>query len=143
MKSFTRVRLAVVVVSVLLSCSPAQDPNVKAATYAAQDWLAQVDSGRYGESWDNASALFQQKISRERWEDTMGGGRSAYGAVVSRQLKSATPDNNIPAAPGGKFVVIQFRTRFANSPTLIETITPMQEPNGQWRVAGYFVKPAE
>jgi hypothetical protein len=140
MKSFTRVCLAVVVVSVLLSCSPAQDPNVKAATYAAQDWLAQVDSGRYGESWDNASALFQQKISRERWEDTMGGGRTAYGKVVSRQLMSATPGTDLPGAPGAKYVAIEFRTRFANSPTLIEAITPVQEPNGQWRVAGYFVK---
>ena len=141
MKACARVCLPLIVVSVLLSCSSAQDPNVKAATYAAQDWVALVDSGRYGESWDNASALFQQKISRGRWEGTMGGGRSAYGSVVSRQLKSATPDNNIPAVPGGKFVVIQFRTKFANSPTLLETITPMQEPNGQWRVAGYFVKP--
>ncbi len=143
MKICARVCLPLIVVSVLLRCSPAQDPNVKAATYAAQDWLALVDSGHYGESWDNASALFQRKISREQWENTMGGGRSGHGSVVSRQLKSATPDNNIPAAPGGKFVVIQFRTKFANSPTLLETITPMQEPNGQWRVAGYFVKPLE
>ncbi len=107
---------------------------------AAQQWLALVDSGDYGQSWDNADALFQQKISRQQWESTLGGG-SAYGSVVSRQLTSATPDNNIPAAPAGKFVVIQFHTKFANSPALIETITLTQEPNGQWRVAGYFVKP--
>jgi Protein of unknown function (DUF4019) len=143
MKSFARVCLPLTVVSLLLSCSPAQDPSVKAAMDAAQQWLALVDNGNYGQSWDNADALFQQKISREQWESTLGGGRSAYGSVVSRQLISATPDNNIPAAPAGKFVVIQFRTKFANSPTLIETITPAQEANGQWRVAGYFVKPAK
>lgn len=143
MKPFTQVCLAVVVVSVLLSCSPANDANVKAATFAAEDWLVLVDSGRYGESWDHASALFQQKLSRERWEDTMGGGRSPFGAVVSRQLKSATYGTDLPTAPGVKYVAIQYRTKFANSPTLTETITPVQEPNGQWRVAGYFVKTGE
>lgn len=143
MPSFTRVCFPLIVVSVLLGCSPAQDPNVKAATYAAQNWLALVDNGNYGQSWDDASALFQQKISRSQWENTLGGGRSAYGNVVSRQLKSATLDTDIPGAPAGRYVVIQFRTRFANSPMLIETITPMQEPNGQWRVAGYFVKPLD
>lgn len=143
MKSFTRICLSVIVVSVLLSCSPAQDPNVKAATYAAQEWLAQVDNGNYGESWDNASALFQQRISREQWENTMGGGRAAYGKVVTRQLKSATLDTNLPGAPGARYVAIQFRTKFANATVLIENITPVQEPSGQWRVAGYFVEPAD
>jgi len=141
MKPCARVCLPLIAVLVLLSCSPAQDPNVKAATYAAQDWLASVDNGNYGQSWDNASALFQQKISREQWEGTGGGGRTAYGKVISRQLLSATLDTNIASAPGGKFVVIEFRTKFANGHTLIETVSPMQEPNGQWRVAGYFVRP--
>jgi hypothetical protein len=143
MKSFTRFTFALIVVSVLLSCSPGQDADVKAATSAAQDWLAQVDNGNYGGSWDNASTLFQQRISRAQWENTMGGGRSAYGTVVSRQLKSATLDSNLPGAPGAKYVAIQFRTKFANAPVLIENITPVQEANGQWRVAAYFVKPGE
>ena len=67
--------------------------------------------------------------------------RAPLGKLVSRQVKSASSETSLPAAPAGKYYVIQFRTRFANSPTLIETITPMQEPNGQWRVSGYFVKP--
>ena len=143
MPSFTRTCLAFLVISILAGCSPAQDPNVKASTYAAQEFLALVDDGRYTEAWDSASELFQQKISREQWENTQGGGRSAYGKVLSRQLQSAHYETNIPSAPGGHFVVIQFRTKFANSPTIIENITPMQEPNGQWRVAAYFVSRAD
>lgn len=143
MKSRAQVCLAVITVPVLLGCLFAQDPNLKAATYAAQEWLALVDSGRYAESWESAATFFQQKVSKQDWEGTMATGRAPFGKLLSRQFKSANYETSLPGAPAGKYFVIQFRTRFANSPTLIETVTPMQEPNGQWRVSGYYIRPAD
>jgi len=36
-------------------------------------------------------------------------------------------------------VVIQYETAFENR-TAIETVTPVKEKDGTWRVAGYFIK---
>ena len=47
---------------------------------------------------------------------------------------------DIPNAPDGEYVVIQFDTVFENKKEAIEKITPMLDPNGKWRVAGYFIK---
>jgi hypothetical protein len=143
MKSRAQVCLAVLTVPVLLGSLFAQDPNLKAATYAAQEWLTLVDGGHYGESWDSAATFFQQKVSKQGWQSTMTNVRAPFGKLLSRQFKSASYETSLPGAPAGKYFVIQFRTRFANSPTLIETVTPMQEPNGQWHVSGYFVRPAD
>ena len=143
MKSFSRICLTVITIPLFLGVLFAQDPNLKAATYAAQEWLALVDSGGYADSWDSAATFFQQKVGRQDWVGTMTSVRAPLGKLLSRQVKSASYETSLPAAPAGKYYVIQFRTRFANSPTLIETITPMQEPNGQWRVSGYYIRPAD
>ncbi|MDX1777971.1 MAG: DUF4019 domain-containing protein [Thermodesulfobacteriota bacterium] len=37
-------------------------------------------------------------------------------------------------------MVIQFETSFTNKKAAIETITPMMDSDGTWRVSGYFIK---
>ena len=49
----------------------------------------------------------------------------------------------LPGAPDGEYVVIQYKSAFANQPTAIETIVPMLDKDGKWHVSGYFIKPAE
>jgi hypothetical protein len=39
-------------------------------------------------------------------------------------------------------VVIQYETKFDRAPGMIETVTPMLEKDGKWKVSGYFVKRA-
>ena len=43
-------------------------------------------------------------------------------------------------SPDGQYVVIQFTSSFENKKSAIETITPMLDPDGQWRVSGYYIK---
>ena len=143
MKSFAQAYGAVISVFVLLACSVGQDPNLKAATYASQTWLALVDAGHYSESWESASPWFQQKISKEQWGQTMSSFRSPLGQLMSRQLMNASYETNPADAPAGRYYVIQFRTTFADYPPVTETVTMMQEPNGQWRVSGYYFRRAE
>ncbi len=47
---------------------------------------------------------------------------------------------SLPGAPDGKYVVIQFKTSFENKKSATETITPMMDNDGKWRVSGYFIK---
>ncbi len=66
--------------------------------------------------------------------------RSPLGRVVSRELISRTYTQSLPGAPDGEYVLIQFATSFENKKSAIETITPMLDDDGEWRVSGYFIK---
>jgi hypothetical protein len=61
-------------------------------------------------------------------------------AVNSTKLESAQFMTQLPGAPDGEYAVIQFETSFANKKSAIETVTPMKDPDGKWRVSGYFIK---
>jgi len=49
---------------------------------------------------------------------------------------------DLPNVPKGEYVVIQYKTSFAGTAPMIETITPMLDKDGKWHVSGYFLKPA-
>ncbi len=48
--------------------------------------------------------------------------------------------SSLPGAPDGAYVVIQYGTSFENRKHAVETVTPMRERNGAWRVSGYFIR---
>ncbi len=111
-----------------------------AAQAAAAAWLARVDEGRYAESWAEASELFRGSVSKEQWVQVAGATRKPLGAVVERKLRSRTYSTTLPGAPDGEYVVIQYQTSFANKKASVETVTPMREKDGRWRVSGYFIR---
>jgi Protein of unknown function (DUF4019) len=102
-----------------------------------------VDAGHYGQSWEQASSFFQSKVSKAQWEQAADQVRSPLGKMESRQFKAADFESKLPGAPDGKYCVIQFRTKFAQGGNTIETVTPMLDRDGKWKVSGYFIKPAE
>lgn len=113
---------------------------VAQAQVAARSWLALTDDGNYGESWDHASSLFKAATTKADWEKTIKAGRGPLGALKARKVKSATFTRTLPGAPDGEYVVIQFETGFVNKAAAIETVTPMRDKDGAWRVSGYFIK---
>jgi hypothetical protein len=112
----------------------------KAALAAAQAWLKLVDEGNYTESWNEASEYFQKAIIKDQWEQQIQGVREPLGKTISRQLKSKQYATTLPGAPDGEYVVIQFDSSFTNKKTAVETITPMLDKDGMWRVSGYYIK---
>jgi hypothetical protein len=66
--------------------------------------------------------------------------RKPLGSLVSRKLKSAKYTKTLPGAPDGEYVVLQFATSFTNKKEAVETITPMLDKDGKWKVSGYFIK---
>jgi hypothetical protein len=112
----------------------------KVAITAAQEWLALIDAGRYAQSWKESAAYFRNAVTEDRWEQSLNAARQPLGELISRKVKSATYTTSLPGAPDGEYVVIQFETSFANKKSAIETVTPMYEKNGDWRVSGYYVK---
>ncbi len=112
----------------------------KAAAESAMRWLALVDQGNYGASWDEAAQLFRNAVPKEQWEKQVGAVRAPLGKVESRKLKSANYTTQLPGAPDGKYVVIQYETSFEHKKSAVETITPMLDKDGQWRVSGYYIR---
>jgi hypothetical protein len=99
-----------------------------------------VDAGDYKQSWDTASSLFRNAVTEDQWADQVGSVRKPLGALVSRKLKSAHYANSLPGAPDGKYVVIQYDSVFQNKSAAVETVTPMLDKDGQWRVSGYYIR---
>ena len=111
-----------------------------AALKSAEQWLTLVDAGNYAESWKTAAAYFQTAVSQDQWEHTIVAVRKPLGDLVSRRLKSAQYTKSLPGAPDGEYVVLRFDTSFANKKAAVETVTPMLDPDGQWKVSGYYIK---
>jgi Protein of unknown function (DUF4019) len=134
--------LCVLVLSFCLSslCAHAEDRPEQRAQMAAETWLGQVDAGKYVASWQEASLYFQGAVTEQAWAASLHGIRKPLGKVVSRKLRSAHHTNAVPGAPDGNYVVMQFDTRFENKQAAVETVTFMQERDGKWKAAGYYIK---
>ena len=118
----------------------AQQKPEQLAQQAAESWLALVDSGKYGESWEQASQFFKAAVTKEQWQTALRASREPLGKVLSRNLKSAVFTKTLPGAPDGKYVIIQYDSSFEHKQSAVETITPMLEKDGKWKVSGYYIK---
>ena len=87
-----------------------------------------------------AAQLFKAAVTKQQWEQSMVGVRRPLGKLISRKVKSKQYATSLPGAPDGEYVVIQFQTSFENKRAAIETVTPMLDKDGKWRVSGYYIK---
>lgn len=112
----------------------------KAAVGAAEKWLGMVDAGKYAESWKEAAELFRNAVKQEQWKQSLQAARKPLGKLLTRKLKSKAYSTTLPGAPDGEYVVIQFETSFEHKASAVETVTPMLDKDGRWRVSGYYIK---
>jgi hypothetical protein len=118
----------------------AQQKPEQLAQQSSAAWLALVDSGKYADSWQEASQFFRAAVTKEQWQSALRGSRDPLGKMLSRKLKSATYTKTLPGAPDGEYVVIQYESSFEHKQSAVETVTPMLDKDGKWRVSGYFIK---
>ena len=105
----------------------------------AQNWLNLIDSSRYTDSWLETAQYFHNNVTQAEWEKTLQGVRQPLGKILSRQLKSGQYTTSLPGVPDGEYIVIQYNTSFEHKKSAIETVTPMLDEDGKWKVAGYFI----
>jgi hypothetical protein len=120
----------------------ASTDNIKqeAAVKASDAWLQLIDSGKYEESWEEASLLFKNAIKKEDWVKQIKTIREPFGKMLQRTFKSAEYMTSMPGAPDGEYYVIQYESSFENKKSAVETITPMLDKEGKWRVSGYYIR---
>jgi len=109
--------------------TPEQREN---ALRAVSNWLTLVDEGRFPKAWDH-SALF---IPKEQWVQSQRTLHERRGRPISRKLESAelNPGRN------PNRMLFRYQTQFQNGKPVIESVFAIPKQNGQWVVAGYFVR---
>ena len=123
-----------------LTTATAQPTPEQAAQRATEEWLVLVDAEKHGESWETAAQAFKSAVGKDQWTEAVKAARGPLGKQRSRKFKSATYTKTLPGAPNGKYVVVVCESQFDGELVRQETVTPMKDQDGQWRVAGYFVK---
>ena len=118
----------------------ADEAAEKASAAAAPAWLSQIDAGNYSNSWRDASAYFKGAVTENGFRDALARARKPLGKLLSRKLTKAQSATSLPGAPDGNYVVMQFDSSFANKKHAVETVTFMQEKDGKWKAAGYYIK---
>jgi Protein of unknown function (DUF4019) len=119
----------------------AQDADkVAKAEAAALAWLGLTDAADYPRSWDQAASFFQASVPKPNWIQAVGRARQPLGSLISRKVKSAAFTRSLPGAPDGEYVVIKYDTQFEHKDSAIETVTPVLDKDGSWKVSGYFIK---
>ncbi len=138
-RSLFLLALTILTPLLLITFLHANEASEKAAVASATVWLALVDGGKYPETWDHAASRFKNALNKDQWIASLERGRTPLGKVVSRKLWSNMYTTSLPGVPDGKYVVIMYNTEFENKKSAIETVTPMLDKDGKWRVAGYQI----
>ena len=138
------IRLVACLLTVSLFCpvgfSLAAVDREDAAVDAALQWVVLVDAGKYAESWDAAAQLFRESIRRPDWVKSLEMVRVPLGKVIDRKVRRTAHVTSLPGVPEGDYLIIEFDTSFDNKAAAIETITPARDADGNWRVAGYYIR---
>ena len=119
------------------ACS--QDKKI-VAEGAASNWLKLVDSANYAQSWEDAGTVLKANVAKDQWQAVLLRNRAPLGALISRKLRSAEYTTQLPGAPDGQYVVLQYESGFEHKNSAIETVTPTLDKDGQWRVCLYVVR---
>ena len=137
-------RIVYIILSAMLlvggSCANADTEKKAAAASSALRWLNMVDKEEYGDSWEDAAEYFKMAVNKDQWVQMLSSVRKPLGKLLSREPESATYKTSLPGAPDGQYVILQFKASFENKKSAIETVTPMLEKDGSWRVSGYYIK---
>lgn len=123
-----------------VACTGKQAEKEKAAIAEAEKWLALVDEGNYVGSWQASAEFFRNAVKQDQWAQAAQSVRKPLGKLLARKVKLASYKTALPGAPDGEYVVITFAASFANKKSATETVTPMRDKDGYWRVSGYYIK---
>lgn len=140
MRSYIVVALVIGLLTIVGCVSKSNPDAEKAAIESAQAWLKLIDNEKYAESWEETAEYFKSVVSKDSWQQTIQATRRPLGKAISRELKARRYTTSLPGAPDSEYVVIEYRTSFENKKNAVETITPMLDKDGRWRVCGYYIK---
>lgn len=116
----------------------AADPD-PAITAVASHWIDLVDQAKYGQSWEQAGPTFRQKISQDKWIETLKQQAKHLGALKTRTLLNQQMMENPQGAPAGLYAFVAYKAEYAKA-TYTEQVVLRQSSSGSWDVEGYWLR---
>lgn len=111
-----------------------------AGQLAASAWLLLLDHQNWGGAWDASSQVFRSMVPIDAWMTTIPKDRLPLGAMVTRTPTAAVYKTTLQGRPDGEYVTAVFTSDYANKTGMEEVVTTVREPDGRWRVTGYFTR---
>lgn len=131
--------LALVLVVPRPLSAQSNEQAVDAAKEAAQEWFALLDADKYEATWEEGATLIKSKVTAEQWATQIRQAHMSLDSLRPRSHVAARYTTSLPNAPEGEYVIAQYEATYGEENT-IETIS-LKKDDGNWRVAGYFIKP--
>jgi Protein of unknown function (DUF4019) len=110
------------------------------AIEVGKTWLGLIDAGKADAAWDAASKQLQSVVKRDKFVVEMRRSRKPLGKVVSRTPTKFARAHELPGAPAGDYVIIEYDAEFANGKHLTEQLVWTAVVGDNWRVAGYYYR---
>jgi hypothetical protein len=126
------------IITPLLNETPDSE-KIDLAQPVAIAFLQMIDAGQYGQSWQSASRLMQERVSQQAWEEKLKDARTRSGQLVSRDRTSATYSTEAQDSPEGEYIMLIYDSRFEHAEDVSEYVTVMRDGE-DWKVAGYFME---
>ena len=106
----------------------------------ARAWLALTDTGRYPESWSDASPQFKAQQSEADWTKTIQSIRLSQGTMEVRYLAAAGYAKTPSGFSDGDYITLLFYTTFSKNGLSSESVTLEKQTDDLWLVAEYEIK---
>ncbi|MCB2194105.1 MAG: DUF4019 domain-containing protein [Deltaproteobacteria bacterium] len=106
----------------------------------AKHWLGLLDQGNYDEAYRQAAPVLQAAVTPAKWRQMMTQLAAKTGPSKERKLLHGRATQDLPGAPKGNYYLAVFEPNFTRQPKLLEQVALILESDGQWRVAGYYLK---
>lgn len=118
----------------------AETETERNALAAVRPWLELVDSGDYAEAWRTAAPYLKIALTEEEFIKSLTAVRDTLGTVKSREMSSIQYTTTLPSAPDGEYVIIHFKATLERKKGAVETVVPMLQDDGHWRISGYYLR---
>ena len=110
------------------------------ALLAARAWLAHLDAGRYGKSYEDAAPVMRDSVTKVQWETGIERARGSLGVAIARKIRQAACSHGTQADPEAEICTVQYDTQFENRPLGDERVTILRGRDGTWRVGAYQLR---
>ncbi len=126
---------------ILLVCAqaahaePASNDDAQNAVLA---FLSLVDQREYEKSYLAASAVLREEVSQEDWVAHISNLRAPLGPLDERMLSASEPQESLPEAPPGEYIIFTFDSSFENNKYITEVVAVAKGGDDVWRIIGYY-----
>ncbi len=115
--------------------------NANANCLPAVNWLMEVDQGKLGESYSNASISFRGRFSEEDWKRMLRQFRSPLGIVTSRGPKLSYHETSVGSGDSEvAYRLFTIKTHFSEKSDTVEIVSMVKESDDVWKVDGYWIR---